>query len=175
MLGRISRRVEIEDGCWQSWLERMLWNAGSFSRITTFIVWLLPSLGSMETRNKKLCIRFTRSIPRGRSSMVKTQYRLHFAPGQLPPVNAFWSLTLYELPSSLLSANSINRYLLNSPMLPQFHRDADGGLTFFIQHESPGVDKEANWLPAPKGPFFLVLRLYWPKEELSMANGLLHR
>ncbi len=95
----------------------------------------------------------------------KTQYRLHFAPGQLPPVNAFWSLTLYELPSSLLSANSINRYLLNSPMLPQFHRDADGGLTFFIQHESPGVDKEANWLPAPKGPFFLVLRLYWPKEE----------
>ncbi len=95
----------------------------------------------------------------------KTEYRLHFAPGQLPPVNAFWSLTLYELPSSLLSANSMNRYLLNSPMLPQFHRDADGGLTLFIQHESPGVDKEANWLPAPKGPFFLVLRLYWPKEE----------
>ena len=83
-------------------------------------------------------------------------YTLRFAPGQLPPANAFWSLTMYELPSSLLVANPINRYLLNSPMLPQFKRDADGGLTFYIQNESPGADKEANWLPAPKGPFMAV-------------------
>lgn len=93
------------------------------------------------------------------------RYTLRFAPGQLPPVNAFWSLTMYELPSSLLSANPLDRYLLNSPMLSQFTRDADGGLTFYIQHESPGADKEANWLPAPNGPFFAVMRLYWPKAE----------
>lgn len=93
------------------------------------------------------------------------RYVLHFAPGEFPPANAFWSLTLYELPQSLLSANPLNRYLLNSPMLPQFKRDADGGLTLLIQHEPPGKEWEANWLPAPKGPFFMAMRLYWPKEE----------
>lgn len=93
------------------------------------------------------------------------RYRLRLPPGQLPPVNGFWSLTLYELPASLLSANPLNRYLLNSPMLPQFQRDADGGITLFIQNTSPGKEKEANWLPAPKGPFFMAMRLYWPKEE----------
>ena len=92
-------------------------------------------------------------------------YELRFAPGQLPPVNAFWSLTLYELPSSLLSANRLNRYLINSPMLPSLKRDADGGVTLYIQHVSPGPDKEANWLPAPSGPFFMAMRLYWPKPE----------
>ncbi|WP_348631873.1 DUF1254 domain-containing protein [Rhizobium leguminosarum] len=93
------------------------------------------------------------------------KYTVHFAPDKLPPVNAFWSLTMYELPQSLLVANPIDRYLLNSPMLPQFVKDADGGLTFYIQNESPGKDKEPNWLPAPKGPFFIAMRLYWPKPE----------
>jgi hypothetical protein len=96
---------------------------------------------------------------------AKNRYTMRFEPGQLPPVNAFWSLTMYELPASLLTANPLNRYLLNSPMLPQLKRDADGGLTLLIQNESPGKDKEANWLPAPKGPFFMAMRLYWPKEE----------
>jgi len=92
------------------------------------------------------------------------RYTLRFASDQLPPVNAFWSLTLYDLPASLLYANSLNRYLINSPMLPSLKRDADGGITLYVQNESPGADKESNWLPAPKGPFFTVLRLYWPKE-----------
>ena len=92
------------------------------------------------------------------------KYMLHFAAGQLPPVNAFWSLTMYELPQSLLVANPINRYLINSPMLPQLVKDADGGLTLYVQNESPGKDKEPNWLPAPKGPFIAFMRLYWPKE-----------
>jgi hypothetical protein len=92
------------------------------------------------------------------------RYTVRFAPGQLPPVNAFWSLTMYEEPQSLLVANPLNRYLINSPMLPQLKRDADGGLTMIIQNESPGKDKEANWLPAPKGPFSMIMRLYWPKE-----------
>ncbi|PRC42349.1 cell envelope protein, partial [Mycobacterium sp. ITM-2017-0098] len=85
--------------------------------------------------------------------------------GQLPPVNAFWSLTAYELPASSLVPNPINRYLINSPMLPSLVADPDGGYTFYIQHESPGIEREANWLPAPEGPFALVLRLYWPKPD----------
>lgn len=91
------------------------------------------------------------------------RYTLRFAPGQLPPVNAFWSLTMYELPSSLLVANPLNRYLINSPMLQDLKHDADGGVMLYIQHDSPGKEKESNWLPAPNGPFIIFLRLYWPK------------
>lgn len=93
------------------------------------------------------------------------RYTLRFAPGQQPPVNAFWSLTMYELPASLLVANPLNRYLINSAMLPDLKRDQDGGITLYLQNESPGKDKESNWLPAPKGPFWTTLRLYWPKAE----------
>ncbi len=97
-------------------------------------------------------------------------YTYHFAKDQLPPVNAFWSLTLYELPQSLLVANPMNRYLINSPMLTSLVPDPDGGYTFAVQNQSPGIDKESNWLPAPKGPFMLVLRLYWPKPDA--LNGV---
>ncbi len=92
-------------------------------------------------------------------------YTLRFAPGRLPPVNSFWSLTMYELPESLLVANRLNRYLLNSTMLDEFVRDEDGGITLYLQHQSPGKEKEPNWLPAPEGPFSVNLRLYWPKAE----------
>ncbi len=92
------------------------------------------------------------------------KYTLTFTADGLPPVNAFWSVTMYELPQSLLVANSINRYLINSPMLPQLKKDADGGYTIYIQNESPGADLESNWLPAPTGPFQMFMRLYWPKE-----------
>jgi len=96
----------------------------------------------------------------------KNHYTLHFAPGKLPPVNAFWSMTMYNLPARLLTANPINRYLINSPMLPDLKKDADGGLTVYVQHDSPGKDKESNWIPAPEGPFLMVMRLYWPKPEV---------
>ncbi|GAB3346291.1 DUF1254 domain-containing protein [Marilutibacter aestuarii] len=94
------------------------------------------------------------------------RYVMRFEPGQLPPVNAFWSVTMYELPSSLLSANPLDRYLVNASMLPSLRKDADGGLTLYLQHESPGDGREANWLPAPEGPFFVVMRIYWPKAEV---------
>jgi hypothetical protein len=93
------------------------------------------------------------------------RYILRFAPGQLPPANAFWSLTMYKLPESLLYANPLNRYLINSPMLPSLKREADGGITLYVQNASPGADKQANWLPSPDGPFFMAMRLYWPKPE----------
>lgn len=92
-------------------------------------------------------------------------YVVKFPSGQLPPVNAFWSLTMYEMPQSLLVANPINRYLINSPMLPSLVADPDGGYTIYVQNASPGPGKESNWLPAPKGPFQMVLRLYWPKPD----------
>ncbi len=93
------------------------------------------------------------------------KYTLRFAPGQLPPVNSFWSITMYRMPQSLLVANPINRYLINSPMLPNLIHDPDGGITIHVQNQTPGADKEANWLPAPDGPFQMIMRLYWPKEE----------
>ena len=74
-------------------------------------------------------------------------------------------MTMYDFPAQLMVANHLNRYLLNSPMIPQFKKDADGGFTLFFQNKSPGTDKEANWLPAPEGPFLVVMRLYWPKAE----------
>ena len=93
------------------------------------------------------------------------RYTVRFEPGRLPPVNSFWSLTMYELPASLLTENPIDRYLINSPMEKDLVRDADGGITLYIQHESPGKDRQANWLPAPEGPFFMVMRQYWPRPE----------
>jgi hypothetical protein len=92
-------------------------------------------------------------------------YTFRFASDHLPPVNAFWSLTLYELPQSLRVANPLQRYLINSPMLTSLVPDPDGGYTFDIQNSSPGIERESNWLPAPTGPFMLVLRLYWPKPD----------
>jgi hypothetical protein len=95
----------------------------------------------------------------------RSNYILTFAADQLPPVNAFWSVTMYDGKSQLLIKNPIDRYLINSPMLPEMKKNADGSLTLYIQNKSPGPDREPNWLPAPAGPIYLVLRLYWPKES----------
>ena len=72
---------------------------------------------------------------------------------------------MYDGKTQLLIENPINRYLINSPMLPTMKKNADGSLTLYIQNKSPGADKESNWLPAPNGPIYLVMRLYWPKTE----------
>ncbi|MBP6682802.1 MAG: DUF1254 domain-containing protein [Halioglobus sp.] len=95
----------------------------------------------------------------------KHNYTITFAAGNLPPVNSFWSVTMYDGKSQLLIKNPINRYLINSPMLPSMTKNADGSLTLYIQKDSPGKDKEANWLPAPNDTAYLVMRLYWPKTE----------
>jgi hypothetical protein len=93
----------------------------------------------------------------------KHKYTITFPPGQLPPVNAFWSVTMYDGKSQFLVKNPINRYLINSPMVSAMKKDADGSLTLYIQKDSPGADMEANWLPAPDDTIYLVMRLYWPK------------
>jgi len=96
---------------------------------------------------------------------AKHKYTLTFAKDQFPPVNAFWSVTMYDGKTQFLIKNPIDRYLINSPMLPSMKKNPDGSLTLYIQKDSPGEDKESNWLPAPDGPIYLVMRLYWPKTE----------
>lgn len=93
------------------------------------------------------------------------RYAVTFAKDRMPPANAFWSMTMYDGKTQFLVDNPLNRYLINSPMLPQLKLDPDGGLSLYVQKDSPGADKASNWLPAPAGPFFLVLRLYEPKAE----------
>ena len=95
----------------------------------------------------------------------KSRYSLTFPAGQLPPTNAFWSVTMYDGKTQLLIENPIDRYLINSPMLPDLKKNDDGSLTIYLQKDSPGKDKESNWLPAADGPIYVVMRLYWPKQE----------
>jgi hypothetical protein len=108
---------------------------------------------------------FTRTTPTGDTlDASKHNYTITFPTGQLPPVNSFWSVTMYDGKSQLLIKNPINRYLINSPMLRGTQKNADGSLTLYIQKDSPGKAREANWLPAPNDTIYLVMRLYWPKD-----------
>jgi hypothetical protein len=107
---------------------------------------------------------FTRTDGSGQTlDTSKHNYTLTFPAGKLPPVNAFWSVTMYDGKSQLLINNPLNRYLINSPMLSAMKKNADGSLTLHIQKDSPGKAKESNWLPAPDNTVYLVMRLYWPK------------
>jgi len=122
-------------------------------------------LGIFGNSEKEAIYPMYRTDSEGNALNAKNNnYTIYLAPKDFPPVHAFWSFTMYNLPQSLLVANSINRYLINSPMLPELKKDAKGGVTIYIQYKSPGKDKESNWLPAPDGPFWVALRLYWPKE-----------
>lgn len=91
------------------------------------------------------------------------KYRIRFEANDLPPVQAFWSVTLYDAEGYQV-ANSLDRFALSSYM--PFKKNADGSLELYIQHESPGKDLEANWLPAPEGAFNLTMRLYAPKWQV---------
>jgi hypothetical protein len=87
---------------------------------------------------------------------------MHFGKGELPPVNTFWSLTMYNGEYYFVD-NPLNRYTLSQRNNLKFN--ADGSVDFYLQADNPGKEKEANWLPAPKGNFILMLRLYWPKDS----------
>lgn len=99
-------------------------------------------------------------------------YTLTFPAGKLPPVHAFWSVTMYDAKTQLLVENPINRYLINSAMLPNLKKNADGSVTLYLQKDSPGAERESNWLPAPDGPIYVVMRLYWPKETALSGEWL---
>jgi hypothetical protein len=91
--------------------------------------------------------------------------QLRFAPGQLPPAKFFWSITMYTLPDRFLYANPLKRYSLGD-RTKNLRYDADGGLTIYLGHDSPGADKENNWLPAPAGAYNIVTRVYGPSEAV---------
>jgi hypothetical protein len=97
-------------------------------------------------------------------------YVLHFSKDQVPPVKYFWSMTMYDLPARLLVANPINRYSIGS-RTSGLKTNSDGSVDVYLQSKSPGADKESNWLPTPpKGPFFMVLRMYGPQGTLAAGN-----
>ena len=96
-------------------------------------------------------------------------YVLHFTEDQLPPVNAFWSFSLYKLPEKQFTANPIDRYSIGDRTEGLEYGD-DGSLTIYVSDKSPGKEREANWLPAPNGQFYLVGRLYLPKAEAIDAS-----
>jgi hypothetical protein len=93
----------------------------------------------------------------------KHNYVIHFETP--PPVQAFWSVTMYKLPTPLFVANPINRYSIGD-RTPGFEPNEDGSVTIYLQHKSPGPHEESNWLPAPDGPFALALRIYWPEQDI---------
>ena len=99
------------------------------------------------------------------------KYTLTFAKGEMPPVNGFWSITMYEIDKGWwFVPNALNKFTV-SPR-NNLKPNADGSLTLYFQHNSPGNDKEANWLPAPQGDFIPMLRMYWPKEQApSILDG----
>ena len=102
----------------------------------------------------------------------KNNYTLTFAKGELPPVNAFWSVTMYYSATQFLVENPINRYLVNSPMIQNMKKNTDGSVTIYIQNKTPGKDKESNWLPAPNGPIYLALRMYYPSPATDASSVL---
>jgi len=95
----------------------------------------------------------------------KHNYQVKFTADQIPPVEYFWSFTMYKIPQRWLVENSLNRYSIGSAT-PGLKKDTDGSITIYFQATSPGKDKESNWLPAPEGPFWPVLRTYGPGKAL---------
>jgi len=147
------------------------WSIGSFFGDQAFYKgdWLLRAAaaksGIYGNDAVEATYPFTRTTAAGEPiDTSKHDYTLTFPAGELPPVNAFWSVTMYDGNSQLLIKNPINRYLVNSPMLDSMQKNPDGSLTLHIRKDSPGKALESNWLPAPDGPAYLVMRLYWPKD-----------
>ncbi|CDR33001.1 DUF1254 domain-containing protein [Criblamydia sequanensis] len=99
----------------------------------------------------------------GKPLSGQNKYVLHFKKGETPPVNGFWSLTMYDKDYFFVD-NPLNRYTLSPRNALQYNED--GSLDLYIQNAKPEKGKEANWLPAPQGPFVLMMRLYWPKDEI---------
>ena len=102
----------------------------------------------------------------------KSSYIIRFAANQLPPVKAFWSISMYDENQRFVE-NPVNRYAIGDR--DQLVFDEDGGLTIYVQHSSPGADKEANWQPAPTGDFNMIMRLYWPKPAILDGSWPLPR
>jgi hypothetical protein len=118
-----------------------------------------------NSKEEEIELAYTQDFDGKPLDAMSANYTLRFEPGRLPPVQALWSLTMYESPSGSLVGNPSDRHSVGLATLSALRRDADGGLTIYLQRVSPGNEKESNWLPAPNGPFTVALRLYMPAPE----------
>jgi hypothetical protein len=123
---------------------------------------LITAIGLGANRPQDAVYPTSEADAEGQPYTGANKYVIHFPAGQLPPVNGFWSLTMYNA-EYFFVANPLNRYTLSQR--DALKKNADGPVDLYLQHENPGPEKEANWLPAPEGKFVLMLRLYWPKEQ----------
>jgi hypothetical protein len=132
---------------------------------------VVAAFGWPANREQDAVYPYTEVDSAGEELTGANKYTLTFAKGQTPPVNAFWSITMYEIDQGWwFVPNKLNKFTV-SPRNNLKYND-DGSLTLYFQTESPGTDKVANWLPAPKGEFIPMLRMYWPKDgDPSVLNG----
>ena len=149
-----------------NWL--ILNDTGSFG--TDYLLRATVSMYGWDGNKAEDAIYPTTSMDSTGQRLVGTnQYILQFAQNQTPPVNGFWSFTMYDT-DLFLVPNSYNKYTL-SPRDPLVY-NIDGSLTLYFQNTSPGTEKEPNWLPAPTGNFTIMLRMYWPKISIEeIVNG----
>ena len=124
---------------------------------------LIAAIGLGANRPEDAIYPTSETAANGKPYEGSNKYVLSFAKGQMPPVNGFWSLTMYDA-DYFFVPNPLNRYTLSSRN--KFKTNKDGSVNLFIQNTSPGKDKESNWLPAPAGRFILMFRFYWPKEAI---------
>ncbi len=122
---------------------------------------LITAIGLGANRPQDAVYPTSQADAKGRPYSGKYKYVMHFPKGKLPPVDGFWSLTMYNA-DYFFYGNPLNRYALSARN--DLKANADGSVDLYLQHENPGPEKESNWLPAPEGKFILMLRLYWPKE-----------
>jgi hypothetical protein len=132
---------------------------------------VVAAFGWPANREKDAVYPYTEVDSEGKPLTGANKYTLTFAKGQTPPVNGFWSITMYEIDQGWwFTPNPLNKFTV-SPRDNLKYND-DGSLTLYFQRESPGKEKEANWLPAPAGAFIPMMRMYWPKETApSILDG----
>ena len=123
---------------------------------------LVTAIGLGANRPQDAVYPTSENDAEGKPYSGANRYVMHIEKGGMPPVDGFWSLTMYNGEYFFVD-NPLNRYTVSSRS--KFKTNADGSVDIYIQNESPGKDKEANWLPAPNDKFILMLRLYWPKEK----------
>jgi hypothetical protein len=132
---------------------------------------VVAAFGWPANQEKDAVYPYTEVDGAGQTLSGANKYTLTFAKDATPPVNGFWSITMYMIDQGWwFVPNALNKFTVSPRNNPK--PNADGSLTLYFQNESPGADKEANWLPAPKGPFIAMLRMYWPKDAApSILNG----
>lgn len=140
----------------------LMYNVGSYGTNYPFRA-VVARVGLGANLPEDAIYPMTRVDADGKPLTGQNQYVMHFSKDQIPPVNAFWSVTMYN-DKQFFVENPINRYAIGDRDKLTFN--ADGSLDLYIQHESPSKDQEANWLPAPKDSFNLIMRLYWPKKPV---------